>query len=147
LQVDPHAEEHKHINTYNNVNNNPINLTDPSGKCWRCINFHVSRVIVWAGSSKLNSAEQKVARQYPVETVDLYEAGTKGTAENFAANTFSDGKRDDGNGNAMKHALFNALNAQIVGQDIAKKFGDAHEDIPKSKGMSKLNSTLFDQRN
>jgi len=38
--------------------------------------------------------------------------------------------QDNACSNAFRHALFNALNAQDVGADLAKQFGDAHEDIP-----------------
>ena len=58
LQVDPHAEEHTHVNAYNYSFNSPVNIADPSGKCPICFPLQMYSI----GKNLVNRFNAEVAR-------------------------------------------------------------------------------------
>lgn len=57
-------------------------------------------------------------------------------AKNLAAQYFPNSV-NNGNGDAFRHALFNAMNAKVLGVDLAKRLGDAHENTPLQHPLSR----------
>ena len=44
----------------------------------------------------------------------------------------------DGNGDAFRHTYFSALNAYDLGKDLATRLGTAHEAVPLTTKLQKL---------
>jgi RHS repeat-associated protein len=67
-----------------------------------------------------------------------------GVAAVAAVASFNDGHLDNTNGNAFKHAYWNALMTVDMGYDSAKKWGDAHEFGAKDNiGSVSANMDLY----
>jgi len=85
----------------------------------------------------MKKTEKSVASKELYKMYKLKKSGNKEKAENFAYNTGLPGL-EDGPADAFRHSLFNALNAQTVGESFTKELGVAHEeDRPTQKKSSK----------
>ena len=113
LSVDPLFEKYVGMTPYNYFHGNPIVLVDPDG-----------RASAYEKYNKLHPKEQDFVFWNPISAMKIEEnsnEATQKTIENYGYN----GWRDESD--AFRHACWNAINAQTVGEDDARTFGDAHE--------------------
>ncbi len=75
----------------------------------------------------MQKTEKSVASKNLYKMYKLQKSDNKGKAERFAQNSGLGGLHN-GSGDALRHALFNALNTQTVGEKLTKELGDAHEE-------------------
>ena len=75
----------------------------------------------------MKKTEKSVASKNLYKMYKLQKSDNKGKAERFAENSELGGLHN-GPGDAFRHALFNALNTQTVGDQFTKELGDAHEE-------------------
>ena len=85
----------------------------------------------------MRKTEKSVAFKNLYKMYKLQKSDNKGKAERFARNSGLSGL-EDGNADAFRHSLFNALNTQTVGEKVTKELGDAHEeDRPSQDAKAK----------
>ena len=125
LSVDPMADKYPSISPYAYCAWNPVKLVDPDGReaiietDWPPKRFKEK----W---NKLNRHEQDVIR-YDIrfmKALDMEENSGLAVAETekqYGRN----GKGDESD--AFRHAYWQALNTQDVGEDFTRKMSDAHE--------------------
>ncbi|MBI5441233.1 MAG: hypothetical protein HY900_08490 [Deltaproteobacteria bacterium] len=75
---------------------------------------------------RLNQAEKDFLFWHPLAAIDFNSNAT--TALQEAKKRFSAASQHNGSGDAFRHCFWSAMNARDQGVDLAKKFGDAHED-------------------
>jgi RHS repeat-associated protein len=109
ISVDPAGFRAGDANLFRNVRNNPIGAIDPSGLA----NFDEWWTSFWNPLDAL-AAEEASEEAKKLSRESAEELGCDGTSWN--------GPED-----SLRHAIWNALMAQSIGADEAKKFGDAHE--------------------
>lgn len=85
---------------------------------------------------KLNAAELQLVLQFPAESVIVFRHTM--IAERLA--NIYPGIRG-GRADALRHSLWNALNASYLGKSMAKLFADAHEMTPLDP--TKISSRLY----
>jgi hypothetical protein len=92
------------LHVYHYAGNNPVKYTDPDGRV--TLREFFSSVF------------------HPFKAMKVYKNSKK--AQEFAGQS---GLTGDHNGkrDAFRHIVWNALNTRDIGEDSAKKFGDAHE--------------------
>ena len=81
--------------------------------------------------------------KYPTQSVKIF--NNSSTASNTASSLYKAETLYLGNGDAFRHAYWNALNVKSVGADIAKAFANAHEsETPEGndKTMDLRNNTV-----
>lgn len=81
--------------------------------------------------------------KYPTQSVKIF--NNSSTASNTASSLYKAETLYLGNGDAFRHAYWNALNLKSVGADIAKAFANAHEsETPEGndKTMDLRNNTV-----
>lgn len=123
--------------------NNPITRKDPSGQGWiAAIFITVVAVVVTAiivkgvadnkiDNSGANDAEKVLAKKDYIAAYQVNQA--KKITEEYINKTY--GKENDCDGtqvNAYRHAMWNAVMTDKIGEKKAKKFADAHEQIPNN---------------
>ena len=69
--------------------------------------------------------ELLLVAKYPTQSVKIF--NNSSTASNTASSLYKAETLYLGNGDAFRHAYWNALNLKSVGADIAKAFANAHE--------------------
>ena len=69
--------------------------------------------------------ELLLVAKYPTQSVKIF--NNSSTASNTASSLYKAETLYLGNGDAFRHAYWNALNVKSVGADIAKAFANAHE--------------------
>ena len=87
--------------------------------------------------------ELLLVAKYPTQSVKIF--NNSSTASNTASNLYKAETLYLGNGDAFRHAYWNALNVKSVGADIAKAFANAHEsETPEGndKTMDLRNNTV-----
>ncbi|WP_417372207.1 DUF6973 domain-containing protein [Gelidibacter japonicus] len=94
----------------------------------------------------MNKMEKSVASKNLYNMYKLQQSNNKNKAEKFTIGSGLKG-RHNGEGDAFRHGLFNALNTQTVGNDLTERLGDAHEDgdttqPDNEKTMDKVNNTI-----
>lgn len=94
---------------------------------------------------KINKAEAILAAANPVVATFVY--GTAEKATTRVAELFTSPNADHHNGNAFKHAYWNALMTGhlLIGETWAKKWGDAHEEAstdPLATEMDLFNNAV-----
>jgi RHS repeat-associated protein len=131
LSVDPLAPDYPWYTPYQFAGNTPIQAKDLEGA-------EPEFVIKEMAKKGLKGTEQKIAWKNKWGTTKIYISGNKEVAENIAINSGLPGPHN-GPADALRHSLFNALNTQTAGEDIAKKLGDAHEeDRPNQPEQEKI---------
>jgi RHS repeat-associated protein len=78
-------------------------------------------------SKGMEKTEQKVVSENPIGATLIYMADNQETAEKFAQGSGLPGLHN-GTADALRHSTFNALMTRTAGEEVAKKFGDAHEE-------------------
>lgn len=68
------------------------------------------------------------------------------TAEASAEALYPGPGLEDGKGDAYRHALFSVLNTRTIGIDLAKRLGDAHEEMLNPSNLQR-NQQLMDLHN
>lgn len=86
---------------------------------------------------KLNEDEKDFVRKHPIAAKRFFENSKK--AFKFVQN--EDGAHN-GLGDAKRHAYWSALNAKSEGEDLAREFGNAHENNP-GQPISEREMDLF----
>ena len=82
-------------------------------------------LLIWKGI-KINDKEACLTLDYPAAA--LIFNSSKNRVVVIGQKMFGENsKKDDNAANAFRHTLWNALMAQELGYDMAKKFADAHE--------------------
>lgn len=87
--------------------------------------------------------ELLLVAKYPTQSVKIF--NNSSTASNTASSLYKAETLYLGNGDAFRHAYWNALNLKSVGADIAKAFANAHEsETPEGndKTMDLRNNTV-----
>ena len=87
--------------------------------------------------------ELLLVAKYPTQSLKIF--NNSSTASNTASNLYKAETLYLGNGDAFRHAYWNALNVKSVGADIAKAFANAHEsETPEGndKTMDLRNNTV-----
>lgn len=123
--------------------NNPVSRVDPSGQGWiaaliiTAVVVTVATVVVKLvadnkiDKSDANDAEKVLAKK---DYIAAYRANKARTiTEEYIGNTY--GMENDIDGtqvNAYRHAMWNAVMTDKIGEKKAKKFADAHEQIPNN---------------
>ena len=123
--------------------NNPINRKDPSGQGWitaliiTAVVVVVSAVVVKSvadnkiDKSGANDAEKALAKKDYIAAYQVNKAKT--ITEDYIDKTY--GRENDFDGtqvNAYRHAMWNAVMTDRIGEKKAKKFADAHEQFPNN---------------
>lgn len=92
----------------------------------------------------LKKAEKDFLWAHPLAAIDFNSNAT--TALDEAKKRFSPATLHNGSGDAFRHCFWSAMNARDQGKDIAKMFGDAHEDFdgnpPSEKAMDLHNNDV-----
>lgn len=74
--------------------------------------------------NSLNESEKSFVRWHPIAAAEFnVNAETALKDAHFGAATLH-----NGSGDAFRHCFWSAMNARDEGKDLAKQFGDAHED-------------------
>ena len=82
----------------------------------------------WPGGPPLTDAEWGLTLSHPVAALKV--SAARNEAEAAATDLFGSwGDKTNQKGNAFLHAYWNYLMAKRIGADLAKEFGDAHENI------------------
>ena len=87
--------------------------------------------------------ELLLVAKYPTQSVKIF--NNSSTTSNTASSLYKAETLYLGNGDAFRHAYWNALNVKSVGADIAKAFANAHEsETPEGndKTMDLRNNTV-----
>ena len=123
--------------------NDPINRKDLNGQGWitaliiTAVVIVVATVSVKIGAdiiiekSGANDAEKALAKKDYIAAYQVNQA--KQTTEEYIDKTY--GKENDIDGtqvNAYRHAMWNAIMTDMIGEKKAKKFADAHEQFPNN---------------
>ena len=123
--------------------NNPVNRKDTSGQGWLAalkvvvvIVIIVVVVIVVAEIAKdaiinkqegINPVEKELAKKDPIGAYKGNKA--KEIANQYQQELYPNTCRKDANqANAFKHAMWNAVMTDMIGEERAKQFADAHEE-------------------
>lgn len=83
--------------------------------------------------NRLNDTERKLAKKHPTQAAIVYNCSAAATG--LAGKLYKNGNADNHNGNAFKHAFWNAAMTRDMNATKAKTWGDAHE--VGAKGVSK----------
>lgn len=75
--------------------------------------------------TRITSEEAKLVAKHPIDAVEV--AANAETAQDAAEDKYESDELYLGNGDAFRHAYWNALNVEFVGESRAKEFADAHE--------------------
>ena len=119
--------------------NNPINRKDPSGEGWItalivtvvvvvavAVVANVAKNAVIDAQKGVSDAEKKIAKKDPVGAIKGNNA--KDIANQYQQELYPNTYQFDANqANAFKHAMWNAVMTDKIGEKRAKKFADAHE--------------------
>jgi len=97
------------------------------------------------GKDVLNPLEKQLLLEHPKEGLQVMLNAY--TAKETAKQRYSSSCWHNGNGDAFRHALWNCLMAHSVGADLAKEWGDAHENgaaqpSPLEKKMDLFNNEV-----
>ncbi|MGN1156713.1 MAG: DUF6973 domain-containing protein [Agathobacter sp.] len=92
-----------------------------------------ARTNVPTSQSILNDAEKTLFASHPIK--GLYVLSCANTATTWTNNLFNSSVTYLGNGDAYRHAFWQALIAEAYGTSFAKQWGDAHEST--SSGVDK----------
>ncbi len=119
--------------------NNPVNRKDPSGQGWitaliiTAVVVTVATVVVKIvadnkiDKSGANDAEKALAKKDYFAAYQVNQA--RKIADEYTAKTYNvdPTKQDNNQPNAYRHAMWNAVMTDKIGEEKAKKFADAHE--------------------
>lgn len=90
----------------------------------------------------LKKAEKEFLWSHPLAAADFNSNAS--TALEEAQKRFSSATLHNGSGDAFRHCFWSAMNVRDQGKDLAKMFGDAHEDFdgnpPDEKAMDLHNN-------
>ena len=124
--------------------NNPLNRKDPNGEGWLTALIIAVVVVVVAtvavkstanyviDKSDANDAEKALAKKDYIAAYQVNEAKT--ITQEYIDKTY--GRENDCDGtqvNAYRHAMWNAVMTDKIGEEKAKKFADAHEQTPDNE--------------
>ena len=130
-------------NMFTYCGNNPVNRKDPSGQGWiaalviTAVIVAVSVVVVKIVADKTidksgaNDVEKALAKNDYIAAYQVNEAKT--ITEDYIDKVY--GRENDLDGtqvNAYRHAMWNAVMTDKIGEKKAKKFADAHEQFPNN---------------
>ena len=139
--------------------NNPVNGHDPNGKAWIPL-FLGARIAakvvrplikkiknkIQAGYNELTPPEKALAKKHPIAAYKVSKA--REIADQYAQERYGDNwKHGYNEANAFRHAMWNAVMTDMIGEEKAKKFADAHEaeyltDQPELCAMDFHNNQL-----
>ena len=80
----------------------------------------------------LTAAEKEFIKKHPIAAAKFFINSQKASSK-----TASEPGQHNGKGDALRHAYWCALNARDEGVELAKKFGNAHEDNPNNPPAEK----------
>ena len=132
LSVDPLADKYLHLSPYAYYADNPVMLVDPDGREIEPPTWWTNGV---AKRNRLNNKEKDIIRF----DVRFYKANDirKNAEAAFAMTeaTFGkQGKRDKSD--AFRHAFWQTINVQDVGESFTRKCSDAHEYGTHTDGIA-----------
>ncbi len=139
LSVDPLAEKYPNTSPYTYCNNNPINLIDPDGKnpILPFVYYATAKLLENYGWNR-NAKTVGYSMLHPVNAyrVGEYKKGSENISTissnfeiNIVKNTSGLIRGEEGtDGNAIRHAFWQAAITKDLGIDVAKRIGNAHED-------------------
>ncbi len=149
-------------NLYTYCFNNPVNMSDSSGNWPKFLRnlvatvatvvgtFTASRSVVWVAAeiamdkANANPTEKKLAHKNYVAAIKVQQS--RRIAEDYQKEIYGGVDRDNTVENAYKHAMWNAVMTDKIGEEKAKLFADAHEDVnwnePLSMNMDFHNNAL-----
>ena len=120
--IDPLWEKFPAWSPYQYGYNNPVRMTDPTG-------FQAAPVAAPDMPSPLglNKQEMDFSRDNPKAALDIL--GNAGTANDFTNERAAmlGGGVANGPADAFRHAFWSAMNARDVGPELAREFGNLHE--------------------
>jgi hypothetical protein len=99
-------------------------------------------IVGFLASQGMKTTEIKAVLDHPVGTALIYDQSNREIAENFAVESGLPGNHN-GEADALRHALFNALNTQTAGEETAKALGDAHEEDRPQQPAGEKEMDLF----
>lgn len=83
----------------------------------------------------LKQAEKDFLSWHPIAAVYFNSNASTALAE--AQKRFSKSSLHNGSGDAFRHCFWSAMNARDQGKELAKQFGDAHEDFTGNPAAEK----------
>lgn len=83
----------------------------------------------------LKQAERDFLWVHPIAAASF--RANASTAIEEATKRFSGATLHNGSGDAFRHCFWSAMNARDQGKELAKNFGDAHEDFDGNPGSEK----------
>ena len=119
--------------------NNPVNGHDPNGKAWipPFVGVRIAAKIVrplikkikneiQAGYNELTPIEKDLAMKHPISALKVHKA--RNIADQYTQERYgADWEHGYNEANAFRHAMWNAVMTDMIGEEKAKLFADAHE--------------------
>ena len=121
---DPLEDKFAGFWSYNYCLGNPLIFIDQNGEWPDFVDYYINKYY------GLKSSERKLAREHPFAAlvVDRNQTFVLDIEKAlFKKNTNNQINKEP---DAFRHTFLSALNSWLLGPELAKKFGDAHEDFP-----------------
>ena len=127
LSVDPMADKYPGLSPYAYCGNNPVRLVDVDGREPNLIQEWLPRILKkWKGlSRKEKSFINWDIRFYRLKTIETNAEIAQTTAKEHYPNDKGKGNKCD----AFRHSLWQALNVQKEGENLARDWAIAHHQV------------------
>ena len=133
LSVDPMSDKYPSLSPYVYCANNPVKLVDPNGE-------DAKKPPLFNRINSLNPQEKHILL-YDVRFLTAISVNKNAeVAASMAKQAYSGEGSKGGKTDAYRHAMWQALNVQSIGEKMTRKWSDAHE---YSTPLDELNTDLI----